>query len=404
MALRVRTVRNTDEFAAAVGSIGHYFGWIPTADEAERFNVLLPLDRTHAVFDDGRIVAGAGAFPFELTIPGGQVSCAGVTVVGVHPTHRRQGLLRKMMTQQLEDIRRREEPLAALWASEDTIYGRYGYGQASHRFDIRVPKSDVQMRADLPPREGVVRFVDTDDALRVFPRIYQRSRRRTTGFISRSRPWWENRILSDRPEYRFGAGPLNRVLCELDGRPASYALYRIVQSQTEWKRTLRVLEAIGDDGAPMREIWRFLLGIDWMHEIQARLLSLDHPLRHFVARPRDLALTVNDGLWLRIVDVQASLAARSYAIDGRVTLEVVADPYFRENVGVWTIENGRVRRSSRRPDVRLDIEALGSVYLGGFSFDELARGERLEEAARGGLARADAMFRTPRAPWCPEIF
>src|SRR5436190_2403578 len=404
MAIRVRTVRDPEEFAAALGVIGHYFGWIPSAEEADRLNALLPFDRTHAVFDDSRVVAGAGAFPFELTIPGGQVSCAGVTVVGVHPTHRRRGLLRKMMTQQLEDVRRREEPIAALWASEDTIYGRYGYGQASRRLDMRAPKSDVELRADLPPREGVVRCVDTAEALRVFPRIYERSRRSTSGFISRSRRWWETRILADRPEQRFGAGPLNRVLFELDGRPAAYALYRIVQSQTEWKRTLRVLEAIGDDGAPMREIWRFLLGVDWMDEIHVRLLSVDHPLQHFVARPRLLALEINDGLWLRIVDVQAALAARSYAADGRVTLEVVADPYFPENFGTWTIADGRVRRSSRRPDVRLDIEALGSVFLGGFSFDELARGERLEEAARGGLARADALFRTPRAPWCPEIF
>jgi len=404
MALRVRTVRNTDEFAAALGGIGHYFGWTPTEEEAERFTAYLPLERMHAVFDDGRIVAGAGVYPFDLTIPGGVVPCGGVTAVGVHPTHRRRGLLRKMMTAQLEDMRARGEPIGALWASEDTIYGRYGYGQASHRLDLRAPVSAAELRADLPGREGVVRFVDLDEALRVFPRIYERSRRRTTGFISRSAEWWESRILGDRPELRFGAGPLNRVLFELDGKPAAYALYRIVQNMTEWKRTLRVLEAIGDDGVPMREIWRFLVNVDWMDELHVRLLSIDHPLWHYVARPRLLSLTVNDGLWVRIVDVQAALAARSYAADGRVTLEVVADPYFRENVGVWTIAGGRVRRSSRRPDVRLDIAALGAVFMGGFSFEELARGERLEEAARGGLARADALFRTPRAPWSPEIF
>jgi predicted acetyltransferase len=356
------------------------------------------------VFENGRAVGGAGVYAFDLTIPGGHVRCGGVTAVGVHPTHRRRGLLRKMMTAQLEDMRQREEPVGALWASEDTIYGRYGYGQASHRLDMRAPKAVTELRGDLPPREGVVRFVDTDEALRVFPRIYERSRRLTTGFTSRSRTWWESRTLGDRPEHRRGGGPLNHVLLELEGKPAAYALYRIAQSQTEWKRTLRVIEAIGDDGAPMREIWRFLLGVDWMDEIQARLLSIDHPLRHFVARPRLLGLTVNDGLWVRIVDVPAALGARSYAADGRVTLEVVTDPYFRENVGVWTIADGRVRRSSRRPDVRLDIEMLGSVFLGGFSFDELARGERLEEAARGGLARADVMFRTARAPWSPEIF
>jgi predicted acetyltransferase len=262
----------------------------------------------------------------------------------------------------------------------------------------------AELRPDLPPREGRVRFVGADEALRVFPRIYERLSRRTTGFISRSTVWWENRYLDDPEWRRFGAGPLNLALLELDGRPAGYAMYRIQQSQTEWKRTLRVLEAMGADARATRELWRFLLGVDWMDDISIRLLSVDHPLLHLVARPRYLRAEVHDGLWVRPVDVEAALAARSYAGDGRVTLEVVSDPLFPDNVGMWTIAKGRVRRGGRRADVRLDVQALGSVYLGGFSFTELARAERVEEAARGGLARADDLFRTEVAPWCPEIF
>ena len=89
---------------------------------------------------------------------------------------------------------------------------------------------------------------------------------------------------------RGGAGPLNRALLELDGRPAGYALYRIAQHPTECKRTLRVHEAIGLDARATREIWRFLLGIDWMDDVEARLLPLDHPLWHLVARPRLLGM------------------------------------------------------------------------------------------------------------------
>src|SRR3989442_353326 len=128
MAIRIRTVRNTEELALAMGGIGHYFGWMPTAEQAEAFTTYLPLDRMHAAFDGTQIIGGAAVYPFELTVPGGPVRCAGVTIVGVHPTHRRRGVLRRMMTAQLADVREREEPIAALWASEDTIYGRYGYG------------------------------------------------------------------------------------------------------------------------------------------------------------------------------------------------------------------------------------------------------------------------------------
>ncbi len=404
MAIRVRTVRNPEELALAVGSIGHYFGWVPTPEQIESFQAYLPLDRMHAAFDDGTIVGGAGVYPFEMTVPGGPMTCAGVTIVGVHPTHRRRGILRKMMTAQLADVRERGEPIASLWASEDTIYGRYGYGAASRVGQALLPRGTADLRPGLPEREGQVRLVDHDEALRAFPRIYERIRQRRPGFVSRSKPWWDTRILDDNEFRRGGAGPMNRVLLEIDGRPAGYAIYRIFQHQTEWKRTLRVQEAIGLGPRATREIWRFLLGIDWMDDIQMRLLPLDHEIWHLLARPRTLGMKVFDGLWVRPVDVGAALSGRSYATDGRVTLEIVSDPLFEDNVGTWTITDGRARRSSRRPDVRLDVQALGSVFLGGFSFAELARAERVEESARGGIVRSDALFRTEAEPWCPEIF
>ena len=404
MAIRIRTVRNPEELALAIGAIGHYFGWVPTPEQTESLMSYLPLDRMHAAFDGADIVGGAGVYPFEMTVPGGPMQCAGVTIVGVLPTHRRRGILRRMMTAQLADIRERGEPIASLWASEDTIYGRYGYGASSRCLHVLAPRVSAELRPDLPPREGDVRFVDHDEAMRAFPRIYDRLRRGRPGFVLRSKDWWTTRILDDNEWRRGGAGPLNRVLLELDGRPAGYAIYRIYSHQTEWKRTLRVLEALGLDPRATREIWRFLLGIDWMDEIQMRLLPVDHELWHLVGRPRLLGAKLLDALWVRPIDVGAALSGRSYAADGRVTLEVVSDPFFEANVSTWTIADGRARRSSRRPDVRLDVQALGSVFLGGFSFAELARGERVEEAARGGLARADDLFRTDTAPWCPEIF
>ena len=123
-----------------------------------------------------------------------------------------------------------------------------------------------------------------------------------------------------------------------------------------------------------------------------------------VDRMNELRARVYDGLWVRPVEVGAALAARGVSDDGRATLEVTADPHFPDNVGTWTVEGDRVRRTSRRPDVRLDVQGLGMTMLGGFTFAQLARAGRAEEAARGGIARADALFRAERAPWCPEIF
>ncbi len=407
MAYRVRPCRSPDELAKAWGAIGHYFGWVPSSEEVERFEKLLPAERTHAAFDGDSLVAGAGAFTFDLTVPGPvAVPCAGVTVVGVLPTHRRRGLLTRMMRAQLDDIHERGLPIAALFASEDTIYGRYGYGLASVRQEIRLPRHRAALRAGTPPRTGSVRLVEHDEALRVFPRLYDRVRRTTPGFLSRSREWWELRRLRDDPDRRpQGAGPLNRALLEIDGRAAGYAIYRIADREEDghWTRRLRVMEAIGVNLPATREIWRFLFEIDWMDEILAWLLPTDHPLMHLVARPDSLHLRTETGLWVRLMDVGEALSARGYAADGRVTFEV-ADDFCPWNAGTWTLEGGAARRSRRRPDLRLDVTALGATYLGGFSFARLARAGLVEEARRGGAARADALFASDRAPWCPEIF
>jgi predicted acetyltransferase len=407
VAIRVRTVRDQAEFRAAVSCIGHYFGWEPSEEDGERFVRILPFERLHAAFEGPAVVGGAGAYPFELTVPGGPLPCAGVTVVGVLPSHRRRGLLRRMMDAQLRDVREREEPVAALWASEETIYGRFGYGLASLCHNVSVEHRGGGLRAGLPGPEGRMRLVGHDEAMRVLPRLYERVQRRSVGFVSRSPAWWELRQLGDRPEQRRGAGPLHRALLELDGRPAAYALYRIASERRrgdDWQHTLRVSDAFGVDERATRELWRFLLAIDWVDEVEVTMLPVDHPLHLLVARVNHLRARVWDGIWLRLVDVRAALEARAYATDGRVTLEVVSDPQFPDNAGTWTIDGGSVRRTHRRADVRLDVQALGAAYLGGFSFAELARAQQVEEVGRGGLARADALFRTTAAPWCPENF
>src|SRR5882724_6988351 len=142
--MEVRPCANADEMSAAFAPIWHYFGQSPpTADALSHFDGLLGPERVHAAFDDGRVVAGSGAFAFDLTAPGGQVKASGLTIVGVLPTHRRKGLLRAMMRSQIDAMHARGEPVAVLWATEDTIYGRFGYGMASMAAEIDVPREHV---------------------------------------------------------------------------------------------------------------------------------------------------------------------------------------------------------------------------------------------------------------------
>jgi predicted acetyltransferase len=398
----VATCANLEEFGQAVFAIGQYFALDPTSERMERFSKNLPIERMHAAREDGTIVGGAGAFPFEMTVPGGTVPTAGVTVVGTFPTHRRRGVLRAMMRAQLDDVHEREEPVALLWASEETIYGRFGYGMASLAGSVELPQEYAAFARPFA-LEGRLRFVEAEEAAQLFPRVWNAVRRRTPGMLSRTREWWEFRILFDPPGHEGGAKRF--VVLERDGRAEGYAVYR---HKPSWENgvsnsELEVLEAVALDGRPTAEVWRYLFDIDWASRITAFLLPVDHPLLFLLATPRRMRMRVGDGVWARLVDVGAALSARAYAADGAVVFDVI-DDFCPWNTGRWRVADGTAKRSQASPQLRCDVTALGSAFLGGFSFSELVRGGRVEELRRGAAARADAMFAPERAPWCPEIF
>jgi predicted acetyltransferase len=401
----VRPCRDIEEFMDAVGAISEYFGGERNQERAERFLRIHPLERMYAAFDAGRIVGGAGSFPFEFTVPGATVRAAGITVVGVYPTHRRRGVLTAMMRAQLDDVRRRREPIAVLWASEERIYGRFGYGLASYNGEMSLERARSGFAAPVE-RRGAVRLVDREEALELFPAVWDALLVETPGMFARSPDWWETRPLNDPPEWRSpGSGPKRFAALEIDGAVAGYAAYRHVP---DWEGgfangTLNVLEALAVGPQATKELWRYLLDIDWTSTVNARLLPVDHPLFFLLAEPRRMRFRIGDGLWVRLVNVGRALAERAYAADGPVVLEV-ADAFCPWNAGRWGVEPGEARRVRTRPDLRLDVQALASAYLGGFTFAELARAGRVEEVKRGGLESADAMFRVDRRPWCPEIF
>ncbi len=327
-----------------------------------------------------------------------------MTIVGVLPTHRRRGILRAMMRAQLDDVHERGEPLAILWASEETIYGRYGYGLASLNLEFEIPTTYAAFRPEFEP-VGEVRLVDAEAAARLIPPVYGAVQRVTPGMYERSPSWWEHRLLADPPEFRFGGGPKNFAVLSIDGEPQGYAIYRLHVSFGNLgpETKLKTQEVVAVSPAATASIWRYLLDVDWTKTVSARLLPVDHPLFLLFARPNLSRPTLSDGLWMRLVDVGAALSGRAYAGDGSVVLDV-RDEFCTWNEGLWKLEGGEASRTEADADLALDAADLGSVYLGGFSFRDLWRAGRVEELHDGALDRADAMFRTDVAPWCPEIF
>jgi predicted acetyltransferase len=223
--------------------------------------------------------------------------------------------------------------------------------------------------------------------------------------FERRASWWEHRLLADPEEFRFGGGPKIFAVLEVDGRPQAYAIYRLhVQFGNLGPETRIVpVEVLGASPAATASIWRYLLDVDWVRSVSARLLGVDHPLLLLLARLNLARPTISDGLWLRLVDVGQALSARSFAGDGPIVLQV-EDAFCGWNEGRWSVGAGEAARTDADPDLALDVADLGSVYLGGFTFRELWRAGRVRELRTGALALADDLFRTETAPWCPEIF
>jgi predicted acetyltransferase len=404
MDIEVRPCASVEELQAALNVISHYFGSENSLEDAERFAKWIDVERMHIAFDGDLIIGGAGAFSYEMSVPGGaSVPTAGVTVVGVLPTHRRRGVLSAMMKAQLADSRERGDLAAYLFASEGTIYGRFGYGLAARTGEMHLARERTTFAESFEPR-GTVRIVDFEESAKTFPPLYEEVRKQRPGMFSRSKDWWETRRLFDNPERRQG-GPKTRVLLELGGKPAGYALYSVKQDWASGssKGVVTILEVVAPTPEASRELWRWLFDFDWTSQFEARLLPLDHELFLLLAEPRRMGFTVDDGVWVRPIDVGAAFSARTYAGDGEIVLEVT-DKLLPENAGRWRVTAGGAERTEADADLRIDVTGVGSVYLGGFGFTDLVRASRAEELKPGAAERGDALFRAGLAPWCAEIF
>jgi predicted acetyltransferase len=362
------------------------------------------LDRTLAAFDEGEIVGTGRLYSLELTLPGGRLMpVAGVSWIAVLPTHRRLGILSAIMSRQLEDAVARGETMAVLYASEGVIYRRFGYGVATTSIDFTLERRHAAFLQAVPAG-GRVRLVDEGTARKVFPELFDRARRVQPGAVSRVDAWWGDQFFHvDKKD----EGPNFFVAYESPARDVDgYAAYRTV---SRWERgvsrnRLEVEDLVTVTPEARAVLWRYLCDVDLVETVKAWGCPVDEPLRWLLAESRRLQVDrVSDGLWVRLLDAAAALAARTYAAPGRVVFEV-ADPLRPHGAaaGRVALEGGPdgadAQRTRAQPDLVLGVAELGAAYLGGVAFSTLARAGLVEERTTGALARADAMFRTEPAP------
>ncbi|MGH8998375.1 MAG: GNAT family N-acetyltransferase [Acidimicrobiia bacterium] len=397
-----------DEFDDLLGVLSTAFGEDSTPEASEYERRIFELDRSLAAFDGGDIVASAGAYSFELTLPGGVTApAAGVTWVGVLPTHRRQGILRSMMAHQLADIADRGEALAVLEASEGAIYGRFGYGPASFSVAVDLATRAVRLRPE-PGTGGRIRLLDDKAARQVLPQVCEATRRQRPGLIRRSDAYWES-YFTDPKDWR-GDASARRYAGHADaaGRPDGFVAYRVKETWSESDTLPGNTVIVTDTRAASPEtdaaLCAYLTEIDLVGKVSLRRRPVDDPLRFRLGDLHHYRVKrMGEGLWVRLVDVAGALALRRYARDETLVLSV-RDRCLPANHGCYRLTAGPDGSSCDRvgdaadADLTIDVDALGAAYLGGVSFTVLgAAGRAVGEPA--ALRRADALFAATPLPF-----
>ena len=355
-----------------------------------------------AAFVDGKLVGASAMLSFEITVPGIRpVPMGGVTSTGVIATHRRMGLLRSMMQAMFEAALERGQPLATLSASEGGIYGRFGFSPATlrTRWEIERAQAALVDRGEEPT--GTLELVDASVARKEWPILYDEVRRSRVGELSAPTGKWDD--LSDTAQGTDG--PV-RYLVHRDevGRVDGIANFRLPWSHTTEHVGTLVVEALqASNPAAYRALWELLLDFDLTRTVVAHTRPSDEPLRWMLANPRAMRITrQSDNLWVRLLDVPAALEARTFDSSAAITFEVPSDRMCPANVGTWRLDAGpegaTCSRSSDAPDLVLDIQALGSLYLGGMSAQLLAGAGRIRPRDTGAVARLSRIFRIDPAP------
>jgi predicted acetyltransferase len=400
-----------EEWEPWVQAMATAFGETPTEPYLTTPSPLAELDRSLGLIEDGRVLATAGIYSRTLTVPGGVVPCAGITWVTVAPTIRRRGVLTGMMRRQLTELHEQErEPVAALWAAEFPIYGRFGYAPATFSGGFVGRTERLRLRPDVDLGTGRVELVDRETYQPAAEALYDTVRRTVPGNMARDQRWWDRRLL-DLPDQRNGATPLQFLLhTEDDGTVTGYAAWRMKEGWTDDEEpdgTLLVQEVRASSTQAYAALWKVLLSVDLVRTVRVRKPSVDDPLRHLVTDARAITVRPSDALWVRLVDVGRALSARRYPARIDLVFEV-RDPFCEWNTGRWHLwghpAGAFCDRTDRDPDIVLGIEELSAIYLGGVSLATLQAAGRVTEISPGAVINASTAFGWPVTPWCPDEF
>lgn len=365
-------------------------------------------DRTFLAWDGSQLVGTSANFSLDVSVPGGSVPTAGVTFIGVRPTHRRQGVMSAMLDTLHADGIARKEPLAALWAADPAIYPRFGYGCATLLMRTQIPCTSGALDRAQVDESLRFRMVPPADSLDDIAPVYN-AVRAARGGVPALDERWHARQTWDPSSNRNGASSLFDVLVEDDTGVRGFLRYNIKPDWTgaHSDGTVNIYRLMSTDPAAHAALWRYALTLDLVSKVSWFNAPVDDPIQLWLQQPRHAMRQVEDSLYVRILDLPAALAARTYTTAVDIVLEV-ADERFPGNAGRWRLAadstGATCERTSDPPALSVDIGELGAAYLGGASLPALHLAGWAEEHTPGALVAFDHALRTPLAPYCPFVF
>lgn len=373
------------------------------ADELDDFRAQVEPHDALVVVEPGGpgdpLVALSLFYRMQVTVPGGPpVPAAGLSWVSVAPTHRRRGLLRRMLDAMFDRWESEQFPVAILTASEGGIYERFGFGPAAYADRVRVDPATATLRGT-PPADSRVRFGTPEQIAERVPELHARWAATRPGAVNRGAATWRS-ILADR-DFRQpdGAGGLHYLLHE-DG----YASYRMHSRGDHVRAEIDDLCAVTEQAHT--DLWRILTSLDLIDEVTG-LIPVDDPLPQKLINLRGVEiLGRSDRLWLSVLDVVAALPLRRYRGSARFVM-AITDGY-RDRAGTYLLEitdgQAEVRRTDEEPTVRMDISVLSTLYLGTSAARDFAAADRLWTDRPETLVALNVAFRGFPEPFAGTFF
>jgi predicted acetyltransferase len=364
-------------------------------------------ERMWGARDRGEWVATLRTLDRTLTVPGHDAATQllvadALTSVTVAATHRRRGLLSRMLDASLRAAQERGDAMSILIAAEWPIYGRFGYAPAAFTAyrTLHRERRGTTIAGDLTRLRRVTR----KEFAAIAPEVFDRARRRRAGQVDRDHPWWDEKLGMDGWQVTHEL-PHNYLVHDGDDGPDGILAWTTKGEPESWHPPLARVKVEGmfaDNDAAERDLWAYLSGLDLVDSIEVSG-PVDEPANWLLDDARMLTTTeIADHLWVKLLDVPGALAARRYSVPGEIVLEVVDDSEVSA-AGRYRLtaedDHAAAEPTTASPDLTLAQTALASAYLGGVSLRAQTIAGTVTEHTPGALQRADAMLATGLAPF-----